>query len=136
MTLETAKHIVSDQGDQASEEARAVARGGMTICERTSDGRRIYPWIKVLPTETDGESSVEKALEQWRTRKLVADHQRPSNYESSLPPKSPTPDATPLKEESPAAIKGPITISQYLNNAKQKILNFLLKLDDCALLIH
>ena len=57
MTFETANRIIHEQGEYANKEAQAVVRGGMTICELTADGRRTYPWIKVLPTKTDAESS-------------------------------------------------------------------------------
>ena len=69
MTLETAKRIVLEQGDYANKEAQAVVRGGMTICEFTTDGRRSYPWIKVLPTATDAESSTDLAIKEYRKRK-------------------------------------------------------------------
>ncbi len=40
MTLETAKRIVREQGEEACKEALAIVRGGMTICEISADGRR------------------------------------------------------------------------------------------------
>ena len=36
----------------------------MNICEVQADGRRKYRWVKVLPTKTDAESSIEAALEK------------------------------------------------------------------------
>ena len=68
MTLETAKRIVAEQGESASKEAKAVVRGGMTICELTNDGHRTYPWIKVFPTETDTESSIKQAMKMRRAK--------------------------------------------------------------------
>jgi hypothetical protein len=62
MTLETAKRIVSEQGNNASKEALAVVRGGMTICENQENGIRKYKWIKIMPTKTDDESSIEMAM--------------------------------------------------------------------------
>ena len=69
MTLETAKRIVREQGDDSNKEARAVVRGGMTICETSADRRRTYLWLKVLPTETDEESSIELALKMHNQKK-------------------------------------------------------------------
>ena len=71
MTLETAERIVSEQGELANNEARAVVRGGMTICDRAEDGHRIYPWIKVNPTNTDDFSSIEIALKNYQERKKL-----------------------------------------------------------------
>jgi hypothetical protein len=69
MTLETAKRIVREQGEDSNKEARAVVRGGMTICETSADRRRTYLWLKVLPTETDEESSIELALKMHNQKK-------------------------------------------------------------------
>ena len=69
MTLETAKRFVLEQGKYANKEAQAVVRGGMTICEQSADGRRSYPWIKVLPTATDEESSIDLAMKDYRKKR-------------------------------------------------------------------
>ena len=69
MTLETAKRIVREQGEVACKEALAIVRGGMTICEKNVDGSRKYVWVKVKPTMTDDESSIDVALEILRMRK-------------------------------------------------------------------
>lgn len=69
MTLETAKRIVREQGEKACKEALAIVRGGMTICEKNVDGSRKYVWVKVKPTMTDDESSIDVALEILRMRK-------------------------------------------------------------------
>jgi len=69
MTLETAKRIVREQGEEACKEALAIVRGGMTICEKNVDGSRKYVWVKVKPTMTDDESSIDVALEILRMRK-------------------------------------------------------------------
>ena len=68
MTLETAKRQVLALGELASKEALAVVRGGMTICEKKEDGSRKYVWVKVKPTMTDEESSIDVALENRRKR--------------------------------------------------------------------
>ena len=75
MTLETAKRIAQEQGEQASKEALAIVRGGMTICEKKVDGSRKYVWVKVKPTLTDDDSSIDVALENRRKRKT----RQPSN---------------------------------------------------------
>ena len=75
MTLETAKRIVREQGELAAKEALAIVRGGMTICEKKSDGSRKYVWVKVKPTLTDDDSSSDVALENRRKRKT----RQPSN---------------------------------------------------------
>lgn len=69
MTLETAKQQVLAQGESASKEALAIVRGGMTICEKKANGSRKYVWVKVKPTLTDDESSIDVALENQRIRK-------------------------------------------------------------------
>ena len=69
MTLETAKQVVREQGEQASKEALAVVRGGMNICEKMADGSRKYLWVKVRPTKTDDESSIDVALKNQKKRK-------------------------------------------------------------------
>ena len=69
MTLETAKRIVREQGEEACKEALAIVRGGMTICEKNVDGSRKYIWVKIMPTKTDEESSIDVALEILRMRK-------------------------------------------------------------------
>ena len=73
MTLETAKRIIEE--DRPNKEAEAVVRGGMNICEVQADDRRKYLWVKVLPTKTDAESSIEAALEkhQKKARNPVAE---------------------------------------------------------------
>lgn len=69
MTLETANRIVQEQGELACKEALAIVRGGMTICEKKADGSRKYVWVKIYPTTTDDESSIDVALEIRRRGK-------------------------------------------------------------------
>lgn len=71
MTLETAKRIVREQDEEACKEALAIVRGGMTICEKNVDGSRKYVWVKVKPTMTDDESSIDVALENQGKRKNI-----------------------------------------------------------------
>lgn len=84
MTLDTAKRIVQEKGDLAGKEARSVVRGGMNICEQTNDGRRVYKWIKVCPTKTDGESSINQALMKYQSIK----NKKPNDVKESLEPAS------------------------------------------------
>ena len=67
MTLETAKRIIEE--GLPNKEAEAVVRGGMTICENQENGSRKYKWIKVLPTKTDEESSIELAIKIYQKKK-------------------------------------------------------------------
>ena len=48
MTLETAKRIVLEQGEDSNKEAQAVVRGGMVMVMRDKDGCRSHPWIATL----------------------------------------------------------------------------------------
>jgi hypothetical protein len=43
----------------------------MTICEKKADGSRKYVWVKVKPTLTDDESSIDVALENQGKRKNI-----------------------------------------------------------------
>ena len=67
MTLETAKRIIEE--GLPNKEAEAVVRGGMTVCENQENGSRKYKWIKVLPTKTDEESSIELAIKIYQKKK-------------------------------------------------------------------
>ena len=80
MTLETAKRTIQEQGENANKEARAVVRGGMTICEKNVDGSRMYVWVKVKPTKTDDESSIDVALENREKRKTRLSSNTPTRY--------------------------------------------------------
>ena len=93
MTLETAKRIVREQGEQANKEALAVVKGGMIYIERTKDGRRRAPWIEVLPTKTDEESSIDIAIENYRKGKHAQPRkikQAPVQQAASVPQKPDT----------------------------------------------
>ncbi len=76
MTLETAKRIKNEGYVQGldvrtyeqfmllNKEEEAILRGGMNICETKEDGSRSYVWIKVKPTQTDNESSIDVAMKK------------------------------------------------------------------------
>jgi hypothetical protein len=111
MTLETAKRIVREQGDDSNKEARAVVRGGMTICEISADGRRTYPWIKVLPTETDEESSIELALKMHNQKK------QPISKSST---KAITHPSKAIVEETSITIHSEPTVSKKMDSPDSK----------------
>lgn len=82
MTLETAKRILEELPQDKSDrfnyrmknytlvhEAEAVCRGGFTFCEHTEDRGRMYVWVKVSPTETDAESSIDLAMKEYRKKR-------------------------------------------------------------------
>ncbi len=98
MTLETAKRIVNE--GTANKEAEAVVRGGMTICETKTDGSRKYQWVKVLPTNTDEESSINVALIKYRNRRQKHSSKKKEEATPHEPESSPTPVASIQKEES------------------------------------
>ena len=107
MTLETAKRIVREQGEDSNKEARAVVRGGMTICETSADRRRTYLWLKVLPTETDEESSIELALKMHNQKQQPIP--RPSTKAIYAPTKA-------IVEGPTATIHSEPTIPKMMDN--------------------
>ena len=117
MTLETAKQQVLAQGESASKEALAIVRGGMTICEKKADGSRKYVWVKVKPTLTDDESSIDVALENQRIRKT----RQPSTAPIKLAQTEPvTPNATKapnLSSETETQIARPSFYERLKNKA-------------------
>lgn len=130
MTLETAQRIVLEQGENADKEARAVVRGGLTICERGEDGRRTYPWIKVLPTATDNESSIEQAVEMRRAIKLSFTMQeKPKRPTTATLLDPPQPVYIPVIEKS-LVENEPFSIYTFITIVKKKVLDFLKMLDE------
>lgn len=131
MTLETAKRIIHEQGEYANKEAQAVVRGGMTICELTADGRRTYPWIKVLPTKTDKESSIEQALKLRREKKTTSSKKKLAKQEANVTPtkvQKVVPTQVP-EGESPVEEKS-ISIHTFISKVKQKLREFMKVLDE------
>ena len=130
MTLETAQRIVQEQGEIASKEAMAVVRGGMTICEITADGRRTYPWIKVLPTKTDAESSIEQALKLRREKKTTSSKKKqqksgvnPIKVSNIVPVQIPDKGVSLIENK-------PFSIDSLISKAKQKLREFMKVLDE------
>ena len=117
MTLETAKQQVLAKGESASKEALAIVRGGMTICEKKADGSRKYVWVKVKPTLTDDESSIDVALENQRIRKT----RQPSTAQIRLAQTEPViPNATKapnLSSETETQIARPSFYERLKNKA-------------------
>jgi hypothetical protein len=111
MTLETAKRIVREQGEDSNKEARAVVRGGMTICETSADRRRTYLWLKVLPTETDEESSIELALKMHNQKK------QPISKSST---KAITHPSKAIVEETSITIHSEPTVSKTMDSLDSK----------------
>jgi hypothetical protein len=111
MTLETAKRIVREQGEDSNKEARAVVRGGMTICETSADRRRTYLWLKVLPTETDAESSIELALKMHNQKK--------QSISKSLA-KAITPPSKTIVEETSIIIHSEPTVTKKMDSLDSK----------------
>ena len=132
MTLETANRIVLEQGEDASKEAQAVVRGGMTICELTADGHRTYPWIKVMPTQTDEESSIEQALEIRRAKKTPSNNKKEPIKESIVTPVK-TPENVPIQipEEAASLIENkPSSFDLLISKTKRKLVELWKILDE------
>lgn len=131
MTFETANRIEQEQGEFANKEAQAVVRGGMTICELTADGRRTYPWIKVLPTKTDAESSIEQALKLRREKKTTSSKKKLAKQEANVTPtkvQKIVPTQVP-ERESPVEDKS-TSIHTFISKVKQKLREFMKVLDE------
>ena len=123
MTIETAKRLVLEQGESTNKEAQAVVRGGMTICELTTDGRRTYPWIKVFPTKTDEESSIEQALEMRRAIKTASNKKKQPKQEPVVAATK-APELVPVQipEEGVSLIENqPFSIDSLISKGKRKL---------------
>ena len=134
MTLETAKRLVLEQDEYADKEAQAVVRGGMTICEQAADGRRTYLWIKVFPTKTDAESSIEQALEV-RQAKITASNKKKQLWKDNVTAPVKTPETAPVlitKEEAPTD-DTPLSIYSLISKSKQKLRDFMKILDEIVI---
>ena len=116
MTLDTAKRIVQEQGEQASKEALAVVRGGMTICEKKTDGCRKYVRIKVKPTMTDDESSIDAALENHRKRKT----NQPSSTQTGQAQPEPVTSNAPITPNLSSKTETQIERPSFFEHLKNK----------------
>ena len=125
MTLETAKRIVREQGELATKEALAIVRGGMTICEKKSDGSRKYVWVKVKPTMTDDESSIDVALEKQGKRKTRQPSTVPIEQSQTESVTSNEPLAPNLSSETEIQIVG----SSFFERLKNKVVEILHEID-------
>jgi hypothetical protein len=125
MTLETAKQVVREQGEQASKEALAVVRGGMNICEKMADGSRKYLWVKVRPTKTDDESSIDVALEKQGKRKTRQPSTVPIEQSQTESVTSNEPLAPNLSSETEIQI----VRSSFFERLKNKVVEILHEID-------
>lgn len=85
----------------------------MTICETKDDGSRKYSWIKVEPTATDAESSIQLAMEKYEKKNQVKRRAKQ---------KDPTPDetiaSTPKTDEETIVVNK--EIDSFINRLKKK----------------
>ena len=144
MTLETANRIKSEgyvQGQDKrtyeqflvmNKEAEAILRGGMNICETKEDGSRKYVWIKVKPTPTDNESSIDVAMKKYRRRKQSCSNMRVEQTEIRFHDSAVTvPSYTapsPQHEEPTQDEQSPL--SQLISNLKRKFADFVKTMDE------
>ena len=122
MTLETAKRLVEE--GHPNKEAEAVVRGGMTICENKTDGSKKYAWIKVLPTMTDAESSIDLAMESYRKRK------QPKRNRVVLPPKEEAPTPKVAEPEQKSEQEPSPILPRIVSTLKRKFSNFVKIMDE------
>lgn len=140
MKLETAKRIKTEGYVQRQDvrtyeqfmllnkEADAILRGGMNICEEQENGSRKYTWIKVLPTKTDEESSIELALKK---------HQKRKQPRKSILPENKVPAPEPKQSIVPAPIQdnnsdenNVVPIIRFAIRIKKKFYNFVKMMDE------
>jgi hypothetical protein len=128
MTLETAQRIM--QEGLPNKEAQAVVRGGMTICELEDNGVRTYNWIKIYPTKTDNESSIQLALNNYRKKKesLHSERKRSVINVDNKKADSQLPTTTvSLKIESEQ--RDTLTISTLVQSIKKRFNDFVKTMD-------
>ena len=130
MTLETAKRIVLEQGEKSNKEAQSVIRGGMTICEYTADGHRAYSWIKVLPTATDEESSIELAMMNHQKKKQPRKTKEIQEERKDLDPKPQKSEAPPTPLSIASEENNAPLISRFASNIKRKFNKFVKVMDE------
>ncbi len=129
MTFETAKRLVQEQGESASKEALAVVRGGMTICENTSDGSRKYVWVKVKPTLTDDVSSIDTALEHRRKKSS----KQTSNTVKETPQTSTVLCSTPTVQELPNDSETQLERPSFFERLKNKAVEIWHEIDSIVI---
>lgn len=129
MTLETAQKMM--QEGLPNKEAQAVVRGGMTICENEDNGVRTYNWIKIYPTKTDNESSIQLALNNYRKKKESSHSERKRSVINVDNKKADSQSATttiPLKIESEQ--KDTLTLSKLVQSIKRRFNDFVKTMDE------
>lgn len=144
MTLETAKRIkmgnIQGQGIKTIEqlqllnkEAEAVLRGGMTICENKDDGSRKYTWIKVFPTKTDDESSIQLAIKDHQGKRLSQQETRHKKEEIKpivATAERPKPEIKNSVLNNEAMVSGDNNLSRTVDYLKRKFDEFVKIMDD------
>ena len=139
MTLETAKRIKNGRYVQGQDirtyeklellnkEADAILRGGMHICEEQGDGNRKYKWIKVIPTKTDEESSIELALKKHQKKKQPRRNILPDN--KAQEPNRPTFNVPPTNQDINSDENNSTSINRLAIRLK-KMFHYFVKLMD------
>ena len=139
MTLETAKRIKDgeyvqgqdirtyENSEQINKEADAILRGGMYICEEQGDGNRKYIWIKVIPTKTDEESSIELALKKHQKKKQPRKTILPNN--KAQEPNHPTFDVPPTNQDINSGENNSTPISRLAIRLKKMFHDFVKLMD-------
>ena len=146
MTLETANRIKNEgyvQGKDKrtyeqfmvmNKEAEAILRGGMNICETKEDGSRKYVWIKVKPTQTDNESSIDVAMKKYRRRKQSCSKKKIQQTEIRFQDSAATvPSYTAPSIQHEESIEDEVSpLSQLISNLKRKFDTFVKTMDELA----
>lgn len=143
MKLETAKKIKNEvyvQGQDVrtyeqfmllNKEADAILRGGMYICEKLENGTRKYVWVKVKPTQTDNESSIDVAMKKYRRGKLPCSKMKIEQIKIRFQDSATTipsyPSPSPHHEESIQDEVSPL--SQLISYIKREFAKFVKTMD-------
>jgi len=143
MTLETAKRIKNEVYVQGldvrtyeqfmllKKEAEAILRGGMNICETKEDGSRSYVWIKVKPTQTDNESSIDVAMKKYRRGKHSCSEMRIEQSEIRFQGSAATTtsNSAPIPQHEESIQDDVSPLSQLISILKRKFANFVKTMD-------
>lgn len=138
MTLDTAIKIKEENyahidevsilmGMAASEvrrEVDAVIRGGFHHCE-IKEGKRVYMYLKAMPTENDMESSINSAIASYRNRNRRPKKPIEGNKPKPVAIPSPTPTIKTIESQKISKFKQVSTLPKlkdYLKNIIQAIM--------------
>lgn len=142
MTLETAKRIKEENyayinemsvlmGLTASEvkrEVDAVIRGGFYHCE-IKDGKRVYMYLKAMPTETDIESSIKNGIATYHNRNRRPKKPIEDKKSKTEVPAVPTPAIKPIEAQKVTKLKQASTLPKFKDYLKNKIRAIMKELD-------